>query len=166
MNSKQYSDEEARSILKRAVDLQGFDEGQFSRDQLLAMGHDLGLSQEAIVKAEREHLVQQSLTIPADALEIAFRLERTKTLNQHLAVFVMVMAILILLNFVTTGFATPWFFVPLMAWGFALLFHFFHARATSGEDYEEEFDEWLAQRDNAIRKRQERLGNVLERESL
>jgi hypothetical protein len=55
MNSKRYSDEEAREILKRAVDFQQQDEFEYTRDQLLDLGREMGLSQDAIVKAEQEY---------------------------------------------------------------------------------------------------------------
>jgi hypothetical protein len=157
MNAKHYSDEEARKILKRAVDFQPLEEIQYSRDQLLEMGRDLGLSQDAIVKAEREHLAQRSLDIPPDEVEILFRQERQRGFAQHFMIFAVVMAVLIIVNIVTTGLDSPWFFAPFFCWGFAVLFHFFYVRGTSGEDYEEELDEWLNERENVMRKRQQRL---------
>ena len=54
MNSKKYSDEEAREILKRAVEYQERDDFSYNDDQLIELGREMGLSQDAIVKATQD----------------------------------------------------------------------------------------------------------------
>lgn len=157
MNPKQYSDEEARKILKRAVDFQPTEEIQYSREQLLSLGQELGLSQDAIVKAEREHLAQQALDIPPNEVELLFRRERQQGFRRHFIIFAVAIAIFLLLNIFTTGLASPWFLAPLLCWGIAILFHFFYIRSSEGEDYEEELEEWLKERNATMRRRQQEL---------
>jgi plasmid stability protein len=94
MNPKKYSDDEAREILKRAVDYQTQDDFQYSREQLIDMGRELGLSEAAIVKAEQERVAQSraetpvstslasTVEIPVEQLELEFRRHRIAKFRQ------------------------------------------------------------------------------------
>jgi len=167
MNPKRYSDEEAREILKRAVDFQQNDDFDFSRDQLLDIGKKMGLSQDAIVKAEREYLAKRggetpviprttSLETPVEDEEIAFRRHRMQEFRQHLNSYAIVMTFLLLIN-LFTGLDDIWVIYPALGWGIGIAFHFFSVRQTEGEEYEKEFDKWVSKREKRVRKRQRRL---------
>jgi hypothetical protein len=167
MTPKRYSDEEAREILKRAVDFQQQDEFEYTRDQLFDIGREMGLSQEAIVKAEQAYVGKRgvetpvvpkttSFEIPVEEEEIAFRRHRMQEFRQHLNAYGIVMTFLFLIN-LFTGMDDIWFVYPALGWGIGVAFHFFHFRQTEGDDYEKEFDKWSAKRAKRIRKRQRRL---------
>lgn len=169
MNPKRYSDEEARDILKRAVDFQQQDDFEYTREQLLDLGREMGLSQDAIVKAEQEYQAKRrietpvvpastTIEIPVEEEEIAFRRHRWLEFRQHLNIYVIVIGFLFLLNLFTSGLQETWFVFPAMAWGIGLAIHFVTSRQTEGDDYEKEFDKWLAKRVKRVRKRQRRLG--------
>ncbi len=166
MNPKRYSDEEAREILKRAVEFQQQDEFEFTREQLFDIGREMGLSQEAIVKAEQAHQEKRGVEIPVvsrmgafevpvEQEEIAFRRHRMQEFRQHLNAFGIVITFLFLIN-VFTGIDDFWFIYPALGWGIGIAFHFFSARQTEGDDYEKEFDKWSAKRAKRIRKRRRR----------
>lgn len=171
MNPKRYSDEEAREILKRAVDYQSQDELQYSRDQLLNLGREMGLSEDAIIKAEQAHLARKGvetpvvpkpstptfLEIPIEAEEMAFRRHRMQEFQQNLTSYAIVIPFLFLINFFTTGLDPLWAIYPALGWGIGVLFHYYSARQTEGDEYEKQFDDWLEKRETRMRKRRRRL---------
>jgi hypothetical protein len=171
MNSKRYSDDEAREILKRAVEYQDQSESHYTRDQLLDIGREMGLSEDAIVKAEQAHLAKKGIEtpvvlaptplttyeIPVEAEEMAFRRHRIQEFRQNLTSYAIIIPFLFLLNLFTTGFDPLWAIYPALGWGIGVLFHYFSSRQTEGDDYEKQFDEWLDKRATRIRKRRRRL---------
>ncbi len=168
MNPKRYSDEEARDILKRAVDYQSQDEFQFSRDQLLDIGREMGLSEDAIVKAEQAHLAKKgvetpvvpkppSFEIPLEQEEMAFRRHRMQEFRQNLTSYAIVIPFLFLINLFSTGLDPLWAIYPALGWGIGVLFHYTTARQTEGDEYEKQFDSWLEHRETRLRKRRRRL---------
>lgn len=174
MNSKRYSDEEAREILKRAVDFQQQDEFEYTRDQLMDLGREMGLSQDAIVKAEQAYRSKQGIEtpvlpksttyeVPVENEELAFRRHRMQEFRQHLTAYGIVITFLFLIN-LFTGFDDLWFVYPALGWGIGIAFHFFSTLQSEGEEYEKEFDKWSEKRAKRIRKRRRRLqsGDSLE----
>jgi hypothetical protein len=171
MNPKRYSDEEAREILKRAVDYQEQHTFQYTHDQLLDIGREMGLSEDAIVKAEQAHLSKKGIEtpvvpkptfpstyeIPIEAEEMAFRRHRMQDFRQNLTSYSIVIPFLFLINFFTTGFDPLWAIYPALGWGIGVLFHYHASRQTEGEEYEKQFDDWLDKRETRIRKRWRRL---------
>lgn len=173
MNPKRYSDEEARDILKRAADYQTRDEFQFSREELLTLGREMGLSDDAIIKAEEAHLSRKGieipvvsnsspstlLEVPVEAEEMAFRRHRMQEFRQNLTSYAIVIPFLFLINFFTTGLDPLWAVYPALGWGIGVLFHYTSALQTEGDQYEKQFDEWLEKRESRLRKRRRRLDN-------
>lgn len=168
MNPKRYSDEEARDILKRAVDYQEQTDSQYTRDQLLDIGREMGLSEEAIVKAEQAHMGREgmetpvaprrtTLEVPVEAEEIAFRRHRMQEFRQNLTSYAIIIPFLFLLNLFTTGFDPLWAIYPALGWGIGVLFHYVSARQTEGDEYEKQFDAWLEKRETRLRRRRRRL---------
>lgn len=171
MNPKRYSDEEAREILKRAVEYQEKEALEYSRDQLLKMGREMGLSEDAIVKAEQVHLATKGIEspvlpkpsaptifeVPIEAEEMAFRRHRMQEFRQNLTSYAIIIPFLFLINFFTTGLDPLWAIYPALGWGIGVLFHYSNARQTEGDEYEKSFDEWLDKREERYRKRRRRL---------
>jgi hypothetical protein len=176
MNPKRYSDEEAREILKRAVDFQQNDDFEYTRDQLLDMGREMGLSQDAIVKAEQAYLAKRGIEspvvpkstpspalttfeFPVEADEFAFRRHRLQEFREHLYAYSIVMGFLFLIN-LFTGIDDFWVVYPALGWGIGIAFHFFSSRQTEGDEYEKAFDKWSDERAKRLRKRRRRLEGV------
>lgn len=174
MNKREYSDDEAREILKRAVEYQERDDFKYSRDQLFDLGREMGLSQDAIVKAEQD--VRTGLETPVkagrstqrdsaasggkteiSAEEAAFRRERMMSFYQHLAIYLMGVVTCFIINFVTTGLSFPWFLIVVFGWGMGLVGHYTSVGIMHGDAYEDAFDDWLDKRATRLRKRQHRL---------
>lgn len=175
MNSKKYSDEEAREILKRAVEYQERDDFSYSEDQLMQLGREMGLSQDAIVKATqdlqsgRETPVRPrttttalASTVPEVAVrdvgeeEAAFRRHREAEFRQQLATYLSVIAMLFVINIMTSP-SFLWFVFPAMGMVIATVTQYNSLRNTEGDDYEKEFDKWLDKRERRVRKRRRRL---------
>jgi len=67
------------------------------------------------------------------------RVKALKDFYRHLAVYVLVNALLLVINLVTTPFYL-WFYWPLLGWGIAVLLHaasFFGGGRFFGKDWEE-----------------------------
>lgn len=180
MNKREYSDDEAREILKRAVEYQERDDYKFSREQLMDLGREMGLSQDAIVKAERDltsgvETPVRSTKSPRPSLsqglantqgisaeEAAFRRERMMSFYMHFAIYATVIALVFTINLMTNGLSFPWFLFVLFGWGIGIVAHFMAVGIMRGDEYEDAFDEWLDNRETRLRKRQRRLGEVRE----
>jgi hypothetical protein len=180
MNKREYSDDEAREILKRAVDYQERDDFKYSRDQLFDLGRDMGLSHEAIVKAEQE--ISTGVETPVRAKssdarariktpatpndispeEAAFRRERMSGFYIHFAIYLATIAMLFTINLITSGLSFPWFLFPAMGWGIGIVAHFMAVGVMRGDDYEDAFDEWLDNQETRQRRRQRRLEQARE----
>lgn len=170
MNKREYSDDEAREILKRAVDYQERDDFKYSEQQLFDLGREMGLSQDAIVKAS--HDFQRGVESPVrptgkagrsaknsgeiSADEAAFRRERMMPFYIHLGVFIPCMILLFFLNFITSpGF--PWSLIAFFGWIPGLVGHYMSIARTEGDEYEDAYDDWLDKQETRQRKRQRRL---------
>lgn len=173
MNTKKYSDEEAREILKRAVDFQQQDDFEYSRDQLMDLGREMGLSEDAIVKAEQAHLANQraetpvvpkptSFEIPVEEEELAFRRHRMQEFQQNLRSYMIVIPFLFLINFFSTGLDPLWAIYPALGWGMGVLFHYNSARQTEGDEYDKLLDDWLDKREDRMYKERRRRRRRLE----
>jgi hypothetical protein len=173
MNTDKYSDEEARAILKRAVDYQEQEEFQYSRKQLLDIGREMGLSEEAIVRAEQEHLAHRgvetpvapkptAVEVPLEQEEMAFRRHRMQDFRQHFTVYAIVITFLFLINLFTTGLNPLWAIYPALGWGIGLAIHFSVSRNFEGDEYDKQFEEWLDKREIRARKRRRRLSGERE----
>jgi hypothetical protein len=134
-----FTQEEADAILRKAVERDPMGD-EMSRDQLASIAHEMGISADALGRAEaawREERREQSL-------RAAFEGELRSGFKSHVAQFLLVNAFLFLINF----FATPdyfWFVYPLLGWGLGLAIQGAHTYRSSPER-EEEFRKWLEKR--------------------
>ena len=136
-----YSEDEANAIIHRAIERhhQG---GEMSRDQLVAMAVELGISPDTLLKAEKDVLAQRD---DADA-RIAFQKERKREFKGHLASYLGVNLFLLLLNVLTSPGAW-WFFYPLLGWGLGVFFHGLSVMNPDSECNQQKYLTWLAKRD-------------------
>jgi hypothetical protein len=144
-----YSEETAKEILKRAIDLQGdHSEADFSREQLLDMARDLGISEASLAKAEQNWLAEQTvseeerMTVEERA---AFERHRTQEFRTHLATYLIVNTFLFII-YLVTGASHPWFIYPLLGWGIGVAIHAVTSYQQDGYNYEQELIQWRAKR--------------------
>lgn len=150
MNQRDYSEDEAQAILKRAIDHQDGGDVTYSRDQLYDMGREMGLSQEAIVKAEKEMALKvgpfsrtstSNKTISPE--EAAFRRERRNQLYLILAIYLATVAFVFLLNWLSGGLSFPWFLFVAGGGAVGVVAYYLTEGVMQGEGYEKAFTRWV-----------------------
>lgn len=124
MPERQYSDEEVRAIIDRA--LASEPDRAISHEQLVSIGADVGLSRTAIENAAREVEEKRELTRARERI----LQRRRKQLASHAWAYALVNAFLFALNYLTTP-GDWWVLFPLLGWALGLAFH---ARAGLSKD--------------------------------
>jgi hypothetical protein len=130
-----YSSEDVQQILQRALMRKETD--TFSRDQLLEMASELGISADVLQAAEldwqsnRDELQERK----------SFNAFRRRAFKAHWIPYLAVNTFLILINLVTSP-GYFWAIFPLLGWGLGLFFHGWSAYQTEGEAYEQAFEQW------------------------
>jgi hypothetical protein len=172
MNNKKFSDDEAREILKRAVAYQERDDFHYTNDQLFDIGREMGLSQDAIVKAAQDVAVGRETPVSGARRPVAafaetptgvlaeeeklFRRERMRDFYVHLAVYICIVTLCLVINLIS-GLQLPWFLFVVLGWGTGIIGHYAASARHEGEEYEKAFDEWLESREEAVKRRQKRV---------
>jgi hypothetical protein len=132
-----YDDEEAEEILRRAASFSTT--GQLTHDRLLETAAELGITPEAVERAQREYDQDRTVTLEQTEFDAAQRRE----FYHHLLSYVTVNAVLLILNLVTDPHSL-WFFWCLLGWGIGLLFHAASVFFRSSEGYRQQFEKWRA----------------------
>lgn len=167
MNKRTYSDEEVRDILKRAVEHQDQEEFKYDEQQLFDLGEELGLSQEAIVKAEQEGeqrnrpswiaaLWERMVPPPnpnLSAEEALFQRERLQPLKIQFAVYLVAVLFTFTFNLMT-GLAFPWFLFVVFGWAMPLVGFYMEWGRMEGDDYEKSFAKWKQKRKQRLEQTQ------------
>lgn len=107
--AERYSAEQVQQILVAAMGQ--MDQEGFSRSQLMEMAHDLGISPDALQKAQ-----EMPSTMPAQPTVQPNR----QRIQPQLRTYAVVNAFLLALNFILSGTIT-WAIYPLLGWGLGLL---------------------------------------------
>lgn len=130
-----YSSEDVQQILQRALTRKQTD--SFSRDQLLEMASELGISTDVLQAAELEWQSNR------DELQErkSFNAYRRRAFKAHLIPFLAVNTFLIVLNLITSP-GYFWAIFPLLGWGLGLFFQALSAYQTEGEAYEQAYEQW------------------------
>jgi hypothetical protein len=136
-----YEEDEAELILRRAASLSSPESGM-TYDRILETAAELGISAEAVQRAEQEVTVERK----EKALKKAFDASQKQAFFGHLASFLTVNAFLLIINLATSR-EELWFYWPLLGWGFGLVAHAKHMFMRSGATYQAEFARWKAARD-------------------
>lgn len=106
-----YTDDEAREILRRALEQDSSNAGRLHHEDLVEAAREVGIPPELVEAAAVEWSEDK------EALDIVERRRRKKKSRYYrgLGVFAIVNAFLFALDTLTPG--GPWFYFPLLAWG-------------------------------------------------
>lgn len=154
-----YSSNDVQAILGRALEQQRVHgEGELSYEELVAIGRDVGLSEQAIAAAARQHESEGEL----DA-ELARRLSKERRgFLSHVATFVIINAFLMIMNLASGG--PLWSFWPLFGWGMGLAFHLLSVALPNRERMREKAQASLLRRRRDDDKRREKTAKREQKE--
>lgn len=113
-DERRFSEEEVEAILRRALQRQRGGAG-LTRAELLEAARGVGLGEHDIDAAIRDTDRGDDL----EALTLRWRAHRRRGLTNHAIAFVVVNALLFVIDRATPP-EDPWFHFPLIAWGIAL----------------------------------------------
>jgi hypothetical protein len=130
-----YNSDEMQQILQIAFARK--QQGEVSREQIIEIASELGVSSASLQAAEQEWLRQE---VEAKKRQI-FNAQRRREFKSHLVSFVAVNGFLVALNLFTSP-SYFWSVFPLLAWGLGLFLHGMKVYQTKGESYEHDFQEW------------------------
>ncbi|MEH2175418.1 2TM domain-containing protein [Nostoc sp.] len=133
-----YDSEDVEQILQKALTRK--DKGEFSREQLLEMASELGISSNILEATEQKWLAQQE----EERSRHTFNTFRRRAFWTHLVSFLAVNLFLILLNLITSP-SYFWAIFPVLGWGLGLFFHWWSVYQSKSEDYEIAFQKWRTQ---------------------
>ncbi|MEH2115722.1 2TM domain-containing protein [Nostoc sp.] len=133
-----YDSEDVEQILQKALTRK--DKGEFSREQLLEMASELGISSKMLEATEQKWLAQQE----EERLRHRFNTFRRRAFWTHFVSFLAVNLFLILLNLITSP-SYFWAIFPILGWGLGLFFHWWSVYQSKSEDYEIAFQKWRTQ---------------------
>ncbi|MBW4609271.1 MAG: 2TM domain-containing protein [Hassallia sp. WJT32-NPBG1] len=119
-----YRSEDVQQILQLAM-TQKAEGRDFSRQELLEMAADLGISQEAIADAEKQ-LTQQSEKQRAKQVLSNMSNNRRRQFKTHLFLYLIINTFLVVIDFMTDG-NLNWAYWPILGWGLGLAFDAFDA---------------------------------------
>lgn len=112
---RKYSREEVDAILGRAIERDN--RGELSHEDLLAAAREIGIPEQAIETA--------AIEVAAERMEraelVELRRDQWRGFVAHLIPYVMVNALLVTINVLTTHF--PWAMFPALGWGIGLASH-------------------------------------------
>jgi hypothetical protein len=115
-DDRRYTDDEARSIIDRALRSQLI--GEITHQDLVHMASEVGLSEDSVEAAARQVRVARL----ADEAKQRVVGRRRRALASHLWVFLAVNAMLFAINALTTP-GQWWMLFPLVSWGVGLAIH-------------------------------------------
>ncbi|HEY9673999.1 MAG TPA: 2TM domain-containing protein [Waterburya sp.] len=137
--ARSYQQEDIQHILNIAIARQP-DGGELSREQLVEIAAELGISTDSLIQAEQEWLLQKQ----ERQKHREFNLYRRSRFKKRLAKYLIVNTFLIGLNLLTVGHLS-WSLYILLFWGLGLGFNAWNTFQLEGEDYERAFQKWYRQ---------------------
>ncbi|MBD2530938.1 2TM domain-containing protein [Nostoc flagelliforme FACHB-838] len=133
-----YDSEDIEQILQKALARK--DKGEFSREQLLEMASELGISSNILETTEQKWLAQQE----EERYRHRFNTFRRRAFWSNFVSFLAVNLFLILLNLITSP-SYFWAIFPVLGWGLGIFFHWWSVYQSKSEDYEIAFQKWRTQ---------------------
>jgi hypothetical protein len=125
---RQYTTEEAASIITRVLERQNGEGGRISHDELLETAREIG-----ITTLELEAAVVEETRLRAERIiRDEERQQALKVLLRHLAAYVVVGAFCFVLDVRITG--GVWYFWVLLVWGLAVAVHALRALLPNAVD--------------------------------
>jgi hypothetical protein len=135
-----YHPDDVQQILQIAIAKQS-DSEELSRNQLMEIADDLGISRSELANAEQEWLALQS-----EAQErLAFRQYQRKQVNQHAIKYLIVNGFLVLIDLVSGG-GLGWSLYVVLGWGLLLALDAWKRLNASSDSYETTFQNWRRRR--------------------
>lgn len=131
-----YHQEDIQQILNLAIARQA-NGGEFSREQLVEIATELGISTDTLLEAERDWKIQQG----EQQKRSEFNLYRRGKLQKRVGKYLIVNSFLVGLNFVSVG-ELSWSLYILLFWGLGLGLGAWNSYQLQGEEYEQAFRKW------------------------
>jgi 2TM domain len=114
--SQRYTNEDIQQILRQATILQ--EENNISREQLIEIAAEVGISAETIEKAEQKWLRQRE----ASQKQAKAKSRRRLGFQLHLIPYLVTSVFMVLLNLTTTP-RCFWSIYPILGWGLGVTLH-------------------------------------------
>jgi hypothetical protein len=134
--TRSYHQEDIQQILNLAIARQA-NGGEFSREQLVEIATELGISTDTLLEAERDWQIQQG----EQQKRSEFNLYRRGKLQKRVGKYLIVNSFLVGLNFVSAG-ELSWSLYILLFWGLGLGLGAWNTYQLQGEEYEQAFRKW------------------------
>lgn len=111
-----YNSEEMQQILE--VAFRRKQQGEYTREQIIEIASELGVSPESLQAAEKEWLTK-NIEVKQEQISNS---QQRKGFQSHLFIFIAINAFLVILNLlVSPGYF--WAIYPILGWGLGLLLH-------------------------------------------
>ncbi len=134
--TQSYDQQDVQQILQLAIARQ--DRGEtLTREHLLEMADELGISPESLLAAEKDWLTKQS----EFQQKQDFDLYRRRKFQKNTERFLIVNTFLVLLNLVNSH-ALSWSLYIILGWGLGLALNAWKIYKIDQEDYEKAFQVW------------------------
>jgi len=133
-----YDSDDVQKILQIALTRK--QEGEFSREQLIEMASELGISPNILEKTEQKWLAEQE----EERSRHKFNTFRRRGFQSHFVTFFAVNLFLVVLNLITSP-SYFWAIFPILGWGLGLFLHWWSVYHSKTEDYEIAFQKWRSQ---------------------
>jgi hypothetical protein len=135
-----YRQEDAQQILQLAIARQ-VESGDITREQLIEIADELGISPQDLVAAERDWLARQG-----DRQEQqAFNAYRRSQFRQHATKYLIINGFLVTLNWMAVG-ELSWSLYIAVIWAMLLSLDAWKSFQTDGDRYERMFQQWRRKR--------------------
>ena len=136
-----YLAEEAQQILHIAI-AKDVESGELTRTQLVDIAAELGITQEALLKAEREWQMRREETSEQQLFED----QRRDRLHRRIAHFTLVAVFLLGLKVFFISGITPLLYLLLGPWGLTLIWDAWKIYRPSAYSYTRDFQRWQRKR--------------------
>jgi hypothetical protein len=154
-----YTEEEANEILRRAVERK-VHTGGMSRDQLEAIASEIGVTSDALDRAEAEWDTESS----ERDLRQAYHTERITKWRSDFFTYIATCVFLTLINrVVSPGFF--WAIFPILGWGLGIVIDAIKVYHPYGEEYQKEFLKWIEKGAAKARKLEKRERRALKEDT-
>lgn len=134
--TRYYNQQDIQQILNLAIARQVKDE-ELSRDHLVEIAAELGISTESLLEAERDWQLQQK----EQQKRYHFNIYRHSQLKKRFGRYLIVNSFLVGLNLVSAS-ELSWSLYILLFWGMWLGLSAWNTYQLQGEEYEREFQKW------------------------
>ena len=134
--TRSYQQEDIQQILNLAIARQASD-GEFTREQLVEIATELGISTDTLAEAEQDWLVQQKEGLKRQEFNSVRRIRLQKRIGKY----VIINGFLVGLNFISAG-EVSWSLYILLFWGLGLGLNAWNTYQLQGEEYEQAFRRW------------------------